>query len=196
MPLKIAITGGIGSGKSLVSKCLKELGFPVFSCDEIYKSVIITPEYVQKIKENFPKCVQNDVIDRALLADEVFDNPSKLDTLNGIAHPLIMKNLFDSMDKATGELVFAEVPLLFEGNYEKSFDYVIVVQRDLRKRIEGVVNRDSITERAIEKRIQAQFDYSQLKKHESTNIYILDNNGTVEELKNKLKNWIFALKNN
>ena len=92
MKKKIAITGGIGSGKSEAIKIIKELGFPVFSCDEIYKEIIFSKEYVQRIEENFPTCVKNGIIDRKELSAIVFANREKRDLLNSLSHPLIMEN--------------------------------------------------------------------------------------------------------
>ena len=67
---KIAITGGIGSGKSLVGSYLKKQGYPVFSCDEIYKEIFDTNEYVQLIERAFPSTVKDGKIDRKILSQE------------------------------------------------------------------------------------------------------------------------------
>ena len=127
--IKVAITGGIGSGKSTALSYLKELGYPVFSCDEIYKEVISSKEYIDKIKEFFPEAVTHGCIERKILSEIVFNDPEKRALLNGISHPLIMQKLYEQMDTSENELVFAEVPLLFEGGFENEFDHVIVILR-------------------------------------------------------------------
>ena len=187
--IKIAITGGIGSGKSQVAKFIKALGFSVFSCDEIYKEVILSREYVAQVKEAFPECIVENQIDRKTLAQIVFSDAKRREALNAIAHPLIMQKLDKEMGSAPTTLVFAEVPLLFEGNYQNLFDFVIVVERDIEKRIESVKKRDGLSDEEILQRIQSQFDYSKIQETEcfkNGKIISIDNNGNVEELKENL----------
>ena len=194
---KIAITGGIGSGKSQAAKFIKALGFSVFSCDEIYKNVILSREYIEQVEKAFPESVVNKQIDKKILADIVFNDAQRRQTLNNIAHPLIMERLFRDMDDAPTELVFAEVPLLFEGNYQELFDFVIVIERDIAKRIESVKTRDGLSDKQILNRIQSQFDYSKIKETEyfkNGKIIEIDNNGGVEDLNEKLSLEINRLK--
>ncbi len=193
MKQKIAITGGIGSGKSTALQCLKELGYPVFSCDEVYKEVIVSPVYVEKIATRFPTCVQEGKIDRAILAALVFKKKEERLALNAIAHPLIMQALHKKMDEVDAELVFAEVPLLFEGNYQNQFDKIIVVLRERGARISAVVQRDVLSTQAVESRMSAQFDYASHYAQElfkTCNAILIYNNTTKEELKEKIKNSI------
>ena len=95
------------------------------------------------------------------------------------------------------ELVFAEVPLLFEGNYQELFDFVIVIERDIAKRIESVKTRDGLSDEQILNRIQSQFDYSKIKETEyfkNGKIIEIDNNGGVEDLNEKVSLEINRLK--
>lgn len=193
MSKKIAITGGIGSGKSFASELIKTLGYPVFSCDEIYKDVIVSPAYIEKIRLAFPECVTKKGIDRKKLSAIVFQTPENLQLLNGIAHPLIMEKLFQNMNERVEEFVFAEVPLLFESNTQALFDKIIVVQREVEKRIESVMQRDGLSRQEILQRMKAQFDYTSVIEDERANIYFVYNNGAVYELEDQLKtllqNW-------
>ncbi len=187
--IKIAITGGIGSGKSQVAKFIKALGFSVFSCDEIYKDVILSREYVAQVKEDFPECIVENQIDRKTLAQIVFSDAKRREALNAIAHPLIMQKLDKEMGRAPTTLVFAEVPLLFEGNHQDLFNFVLVVERDIEKRIESVKKRDGLSDEEILQRIQSQFDYSKIQEtkcFKNGKIISIDNNGSVEELKENL----------
>ncbi len=187
---KVAVTGGIGSGKSTVLHCIKQMGYPVFSCDEIYKELVSTKDYIEIMQKNFPKAVVNGELQRKVLSEIVFNNESEREKLNQITHPLIMAKLHEKMEQAVGELVFAEVPLLFEGNYEKQFDKIIVIMRDTHKRIEGVMQRDGLSEENIKKRIFAQFDYFspegqlRLKK---TNVIIFENKIELSKLEDSLQ---------
>ena len=111
--LKIAITGGIGSGKSTAIAHIKELGYPVFSSDEIYRDILRSKAYIQKIRSVFPEVVKEVEIDRKALASVVFSNDQAREQLNSIAHPMIMEKLLSEMNSTNSSLVFAEVPLLF-----------------------------------------------------------------------------------
>ena len=183
----IAITGGIGSGKSSAAQILLEMGYPVFSCDEIYREVILSPAYIQKVNQLFPECIIDGNIDKKILAQMVFADKSKLALLNGIAHPLIMGKLFDSMHNCNQEIVFAEVPLLFEGNYENNFDLVVVVMRNKENRISSIMSRDNITRAQALNRIDTQFDYENEKERlQNCNAILIENNGTIEELKTQI----------
>ena len=184
----IAITGGIGSGKSSAAKFLSEMGYPVFSCDQIYQEVILSLDYIEKVTNLFPECIVNGRIDKKILAQIVFTDKSKLTRLNGIAHPLIMEKLFEKMYNCNQELVFAEVPLLFEGNYEDKFDSVIVIMRNKEKRIQSIISRDGITREQALDRINAQFDYDNSnERFKNCNAILIENNGTIEELETQIQ---------
>lgn len=160
---KIAVTGGIGSGKSTICEILKTHGYPVFSCDAIYGELQQTKDYIEKLQKAFPNVVKEGKIDKKILSAVVFENPDELKRLNAISHPLIMQELNRRMDNCSSRLVFAEVPLLFEGGYQNQFDRVIVVSRGEKARITSVIRRDGLTETDVKKRIKNQFDYSNLK---------------------------------
>ncbi len=196
MKKKIAITGGIGSGKSSVLSILHEMGYPVFACDEIYHKLIDSPEYIEKIGEVFPDCVKKGKICKQSLAQRVFNNKAELEILNRIAHPLIMSRLLQQMNESAENLVFVEVPLLFEGNFESLFDWVIIVLRDREQRIKSIIDRDGITASDAEKRISAQFNYddpNNKARFENSNVFCIQNNASLTQLKNDLQEIIFTL---
>lgn len=190
MKKKIAITGGIGSGKSSVLQILGEMGYPIFSCDAIYREIIDTPAYIQKIKEFFPNSIVEGKIDRKRLAGEIFGNKEKLALLNSIAHPLIMEQLLKRMDECASETVFAEVPLLFEGNYENLFDTTIVVIRNKEQRVQSVIDRDQVSLEEVKARISSQFDFEDPKNEnrlKNANVIFLKNEEDFSSLKNKIQ---------
>ena len=194
MGRRIAITGGIGSGKSSVLQCVQTLGYPVFSCDEIYSHVIKTPEYIQKISETFPTVVVNGRVDKKKLASIVFQNDKLRQKLNEIAHPLIMSRLYAEMDQSQSDFVFAEVPLFFEGGYENEFDAVIVVDRREEDRIRSVCERDSISIIEAKSRIHAQKRfYEWLQEEKTLPLFIIENNSNCIELKAKTHKTIQAI---
>ena len=163
MSKKIAITGGIGSGKSTVSSILKDKGYPVYSCDEIYAELVNSKIYINEIEKAFPSAIKQGEIDKKSLAEIIFSNRQERMRLNKIAHPLVMQTLLKQMNDDENPIIFAEVPLLLEGNFENLFDQTIVVLRDREERIHSICDRDGISpEKAIE-RINAQFDYDDIK---------------------------------
>ena len=183
---KIAITGGIGSGKSTVSAYIKERGYPVFSCDEIYKEVITMPAYINAIQKVFPNVIQNGEIDRKRLSEQVFTDEKKRLDLNAVAHPLIMQRLMKKMQACKSELIFAEVPLLFEGGYQNWFDQIIIVKRSVEQRIQSVCKRDGLTKVEAQMRMCSQIDYDGEQMHkleQMSNVFILQNDKDVSHLK-------------
>ncbi len=183
--VKIAVTGGIGSGKSATIKLLQQLGYPTFSCDEIYCECIELPEYVKEVEKAFPNAVIGGKIDRKALSSLVFSNEENLKILNALAHPLIMERLHQKMKGVSG-VCFAEVPLLFEKGYEKDFDKVIVVIRNKTERIAAVQNRDRLSVCEIEERMLRQYDYDKNETHLKENFFVIENNGSMEQLKIQL----------
>lgn len=190
MGKSIAITGGIGSGKSTVLNFLKQLGFPVYSCDAIYLELLSEKEYVNKLASIFPAVVINDKIDKNRLASIVFSNKCAREQLNKLAHPLVMERLLKRMKEENSEIVFAEVPLLFEGNFDRLFDEVWVIHRDVNERIKSVCIRDEISPNNVKARIESQIDYedeSFQKRIKNNKICLIENKGDLQTLKREVE---------
>ncbi len=197
MKKKIAITGGIGSGKTTVMRYLENKGYPVFSCDDIYKQIIHTDEYVKEMAKEFPSAVKDGQVDRRALAALIFSDVEKREKLNGIAHPLIIKELLKQMEASNSSLVFAEVPLLFEGGFEGLFDESIVLLRKRENRMQSVAVRDSLSRGEIEARIKSQFSYDTENGKEylkKIGAYVLTNDASVVELNEKVENLLTQIK--
>ena len=190
MSKMIAITGGIASGKSTVLKTIKELGYTVYSCDEIYKELTSDSSYIVIIEKEFPGVVCDGKIDRSKLAQIVFSNETARKRLNAIAHPLIMERLLKRMQNAKEMLVFAEVPLLFEGNFQSLFDEIIVVYRNKKERVDAICQRDCISEKEAYARINSQFDYDDsynLQQIKESRVFILENKNDELSLRKKIE---------
>ena len=187
--IKIAITGGIGSGKTALINLIKEMGYPVFSCDEICRELYKKRKVLKKIKTLFPTAIKGKVFlkaDKKEISRLTFADEKKNQSLKELLHPLIMESLIKNMDKRAG-LTFGEVPLLFEGGFEKDFDRVIVVKRDKEKRIDGVNKRSNLTREETENIMLSQVDYDSL---DLSPYIVIENNGTLEDLKEKLSSII------
>ena len=191
--ITVAVTGGIGSGKSTVMRLIEKQSYKTFSCDELYKEVAVSQEYLLKIKELFPLAITKaGTLDRKKLSQIVFNDKSLLAKLNAISHPLILKKLNEKIEQEKG-LVFCEVPLLFESGWQDKFDFVIIVTRPFQNRIEAVCIRDNMSQEDALRRIANQFDYERLKGALPKNYFILENVGSKEELWEKLEQIIKSL---
>lgn len=182
MVKKIAVTGGIGSGKSAVMQILKEAGYNVLSCDKITSELYEKRKIKLLLKKMFPTAVKGYFfprIDRKIISAAVFNDKKKLDELTKTITPLIMAEVENRCKKLDG-VVFVEVPLLFERNYQSSFDDAWVVIRDKISRIESVKTRSGLTEEQITARINNQVDYDRLDLSPFT---VIRNDKNLEELK-------------
>ncbi|MBO5480033.1 MAG: dephospho-CoA kinase [Clostridia bacterium] len=196
MNKRIAITGGIGSGKSIVGEYLKKKGFTVFSCDKIYAELITTENYIQAIKQAFPTAVADGRVDKSVLSNIIFSDITEREKLNQIAHPLIMQSLDEQMRACEG-VVFAEVPLLFEGGFEGLFDEIIVIKRNLTDRIVAICQRDGLQEDKARLRIQSQFDYDSrafIERTKDLSVYILNNDAPLETLFKRIDAYVANIK--
>lgn len=180
----IAVTGGIGSGKSTLLGLFKAAGYPIFSADEIYAELLRNEEFVQLVSLSVgvePMKTENGLkLDREKIAEKVFSDGNLLKNLNEVTHGAIMTEI---QNRATREdkTVFCEVPLLFEGGYEKLFDLIIVVRRSDEDRIKAVEIRDGKTKEKVKKIIENQFDYSKIIEDGHT--IIVENDGDLSALK-------------
>lgn len=178
---KIAITGGIGSGKSVVAGIIAESGYNVVSCDEEYKKLLDEKEFLNELSLRFEGVVTPDgALDRRKLSKIVFGDKTQLEKLNEFTHPLIMERVLKAM-QGKG-LFFCEVPLLFEGGFEKLFDGVIVVLRNKSERIKSVCERDNLTAQQVENRINNQYNYDNNSFKE---YYVIHNDGNLSDLRQK-----------
>lgn len=178
--IKVAVTGGIASGKTTVCNYIEEQGFPLFSCDEIYAELLTRGAFTEKLTSEFG----NDIlavdggINRRMLANAVFSDSNKLKKLNKITHPLIFNEMFRRAENCKG-LVFFEVPVLFECGYEKLFNEVVVVQRDMNERISSLANRNKLSLKEAQIRVESQLNYDNCKFEE---YYVIHNQGNIANL--------------
>lgn len=184
---KIAITGGIGSGKSTVSEIIRKMGYVVVSADKVYSELLLNEDFVKEICELMNiSPIEKDgriTIDRKALSALVFSDKTQLSRLNDFTHPRIMDEIF-RRSEGVEPLFFAEVPLLFERGYETEFDNVFVVRRQLDLRLSATAKRDGKTEAEIRKVIDNQFDYEGNKLGYKS--IIIENNGTIQELETEV----------
>jgi dephospho-CoA kinase len=158
--LKIGITGGIGSGKSTVCRVFSALSIPVFEADKIAKDLMNTNKEIRKeLLSLFGTSVYlpNQVVDRKYLAGIVFNNPSLLEKLNNIVHPVVRQTFFDWCDKQQSPYIIHEAAILFESGFYKMMDKTITVVTNENERIQRVMKRDGLTLELVKERIRNQW---------------------------------------
>ncbi len=154
----IGLTGGIGSGKTTISKIFEDFGIPVYNSDNEAKTITNKPEILLKIKDVFGSCVfDNEILNRKKLGEIVFQNPEKLKLLNAIIHPEV-KIHFDKwlLKNKNSTFVIKESAILIETGEYKFCDFVITVIASLKNRIERVMQRDKIPEIEVMIRVKSQ----------------------------------------
>lgn len=158
--LKIGITGGIGSGKSTVCRVFSALGIPVFEADKIAKDLMNTNEEIrEKLLSLFGASVYlpDGVVDRKYLAGIVFNDPSLLEQLNSIVHPVVRQTFFDWCNKQQSPYIIHEAAILFESGFYKMMDKTIAVVTSESERIQRVMKRDGLTLELVKERIENQW---------------------------------------
>jgi dephospho-CoA kinase len=168
-PLQIGITGGIGSGKSLVCKIFSALGVPVYDADSRAKSLMTTDGILMNgIKKEFGLLSfhKDGSVNRQYLAETVFNDPEKLSVLNGLVHPSVAADFEKWSNAQHGNYVLKEAALLFEANSNQALDKVIVVHAPEELRIKRVLLRDTHrTEQQVREIIRNQMpDELKLKR--------------------------------
>jgi dephospho-CoA kinase len=160
MSLKIGLTGGIGSGKSIIAKIFELFNVPVYYADEASKRLYHSNKsLIKEIKFHFGEDIyKNEQLDRQKLASIVFSNPQKLELLNQLVHPLTIRDAEEWMKKQTSPYIIKEAALLFESGSVASLDYVIGIKAPLSIRIKRVIERDGVSKDEILNRMSRQID--------------------------------------
>jgi dephospho-CoA kinase len=160
MVLKIGLTGGIGSGKSIMAKIFSILGIPVFYADVAARNVMHEDAVLkQKIKQTFgEEAYENDKLNRKYIADIVFNNPFKLEQLNAIVHPATIAAAQQWMLQQTTPYAIKEAALFFESGSAEGLDYIIGVYAPQHLRIQRVMQRDNVTREDVLTRMSKQIN--------------------------------------
>jgi dephospho-CoA kinase len=164
--LRIGLTGGIGSGKSIVAKVFETLGIPVYYADDAAKKLMNTdPALKASIIKNFGEgSYTSGDLNRKYIASIVFNDKEKLELLNSLTHPVTIRDAEEWIKRQTSPYIIKEAALLFESGAGKILDHVIGVFAPLPLRIKRVMARDGITEEDIMKRINRQMDEEEKMK--------------------------------
>ncbi len=164
--LKVGITGGIGSGKSIVAAMFKLLGVPVYNADEAAKNLMNSNIQIKSaLIQHFGTEVYKDgALNRSWLSSKVFNEPSQLAILNSIVHPVVIQDAVDWMKKQQAILVIKEAAIFFESGSNKEMDFMVGVFTPQHLRLKRVLKRDNINEEAILDRISRQMNEEEKMK--------------------------------
>lgn len=161
--LKIGLTGGIGSGKTVVSEIFQMFHIPVYNADEQAKYLNDHSESIRSaLREKFGNNIyQGNKLNRPLFAQLIFSNPENVAIANNIIHPVLMHDFERWLNTLKSKIAVMEAAILLEANLASHFDKIIVVQSPKDLRIKRATLRDNIESGKIEQRIENQWDDAQ-----------------------------------
>jgi dephospho-CoA kinase len=173
--IKIGITGGIGSGKSVISRILRLLNYPVYDSDFWAKELMNNnPNIQQALTKRFGhETYQNNTLNRPFLAKQIFNNEDARLFVNSIVHPIVSQHFLDWAENQNTELVFIESAILFSSGLDKIIDTTIFVDAPQQIRLQRAKLRDNSTDTAILARINSQSQEELYAKKHSK--YIINN---------------------
>ena len=178
---RVALTGGIATGKSTILRRLRELGIPTIDSDVLARDVVApgTPA-AAAIRERFGDGVFSDgALDRRALGDIVFRDPDARFALERIVHPEVYRRIqawFDSLPRETGVAV-ADIPLLFETRRHEDFDAIVVAVCDPREQLARIIRRDRLTAEEARQRVAAQLPLAEKERRAD---YVIRTDGPPE----------------
>lgn len=183
--LTVAVTGGAGSGKSLVCERLVRRGGGLINADQVARDVVKPgTEGLNEIVDHFGMSVltEDGVLDRAALRRRILSNADDRRALETILHPRIlseMENRIKASHDAGCALVVAEVPLLFELDMASRFDKVVLVKAERHIKVMRLTRRDNVSEEDAQRLLDIQ-TADDIKEKQSD--FVIENNGSKEEL--------------
>jgi dephospho-CoA kinase len=174
--IKIGLTGGIGTGKTMVAGIFSALGIPVFYADQEAKKAYSDLQVLEKIKLLFGETIfDNQSINFIKLSNLIFSNKIELEKLNAIIHPYVLQKFENWMeDNHSAPYVIMESAILFETGYNPMFDKIIAVIAPEEVCIERVMKRDGIERDMVLKRMSNQFSNETKVKRSDFSIQNID----------------------
>ncbi len=166
--IKVGITGGIGAGKSLITKIFQVLDIPIYYADEQAKRLVVEDFHLIKdIKKLLGSNAYNSdgTYNRKYVGEKVFSNPKLLKGLNQLVHPAVHKDLQSWYSKQTSPYAIEEAALIIESGGHKYMDCIILVTCPKERRIQRVMKRNNISRSQVEERMARQLTDNEKRKH-------------------------------
>lgn len=162
--LKVGITGGIGSGKSIICEVFKSLNVPVYNADKKAAQLVETNPQIRSeiINEFGDQSYTGSGYNRKYIAEKVFNDKSLLNKLNRIIHPAVAEEFYQWMENYKVPYVIEEAAILFESGANEKMDEVIVVDAPEDLRISRVMRRDGLSRKDIKARVLNQWPTDKL----------------------------------
>ncbi len=188
---KVGLTGGIGSGKSKVAEFLRDREVAIYDSDSRAKELMMSNEALREalIAEFGQECYTADGINRAWLAQRVFNNEAELARLNAIVHPAVMRDFAAWAEAQEGNYVVLESAILLEAGLESHVDVVVAVMAPKELRLERAMLRDGVSREQIEERMRNQMsdeERTDRAKYAIVNIDLEELEEDVEQLHRRL----------
>jgi dephospho-CoA kinase len=187
---RVALTGGIATGKSHVRAWFEKLGVPTIDADTLAReAVAVGTPGLAAVVDRFGREVlaPSGALDRQKLASVVFMDPGARRDLEAIIHPQVQRATdawFDSLDPARYSVAIADIPLLFEVGRERDFDAVIVTAVDPETQVRRVIDRDGASEEDARLRLAAQLPIDEKVKRAD---FVIRTDGTVEQTQEQVR---------
>ncbi|MFC0878680.1 dephospho-CoA kinase [Saccharicrinis sp. FJH2] len=188
--LKVGITGGIGGGKSTVSKIIEVFGYPVYSADSRAKYLMNHDDILrQQISELFgSEIYKTGELDRKAMASRVFTDPALLKQVESYVHPAVYRDFENWSREQASDIVFKEAAILFESNGNLTVDRVICVTAPLETRIARVIHRDHLTREDVLNRMKNQWPDKKKIEMSDYVVYADDDHSVIRQVDEILKN--------
>jgi len=184
---KLGLTGSIATGKSTALMIFGELGCATFSADdEVHR--LYQQQVPSQIIKFYPPALKNGQMDRSVLTRYLLENPEKLAELEALIHPLIhqsYENFIKISKNQNQQLIVADIPLLFESNYDYGFDAIALTHCTPQTQRERALNRQGMTEKKLQTILERQMDQESKKQRAD---YLIDTNGSIQKTREQVKN--------
>ena len=168
----IGITGGIGSGKSLISRILKIWGYPVYDTDiEAKKLMDNSDEVKNRLVALLGNIYNNTGLDRSRMASIIFNDQIKLKKVNAIVHPSVRSDFSIWVQKQNTDVAFVESAILYEAGFDKNVTFVWNVSAPLEMRVMRVMKRNNCTREEVLARISKQTSDNERNEKSNDIIY-------------------------